>query len=160
MKKFEFSAMRRGVLALIGLSILSIPACGEKHMRTYLHISLFSYLDRPIFDVYMNETDFMGAMAYAFNGANAVMTDQPITLGPQMVSWRLDGPKGTPRNGETVRAKNIPLLTNIPKDVKWLALHIYDDDTVEIKLSKGSGSELETERGKRFIAEWSTTHGQ
>jgi hypothetical protein len=82
------------------------------------------------------------------------MAMQPIVLGIQMVSWRLDGPKGMARNGETVTARNRPVLENVPKDVKWLGLHIYPDDTVELKLSKGSPDELKTEKGKSLIDAW------
>jgi hypothetical protein len=79
------------------------------------------------------------------------MVMQPLALGVQHVTWRLDGPEGTPRNGETVAAKNSPVLKDVPTGVKWLALHIYPDDTVEIKLSEGTREELQTERGKNMI---------
>jgi hypothetical protein len=129
-------------------------------MRVLLNISLFSYLDRPIFDVMMNGTDFMSASDHAFYGSNSVMLLQPLTLGPQIVTWILDGPDGTPRNGELVTAKNKPVLSEVPEDVKWLALHIYDDNTVEIKLSKGSPDELKTERGQKIIEAWESKNGR
>ena len=151
---------RRMLVGSALMSFLMIPACGAKPVRVFLDISLFSYLDRPIFDVDMNGTDFMSALAYSFYGANSVMVDQPITLGPQIVSWRLAGPEGMPRNGDTVHAKNIPILNEIPRDVRWLGLHIYDDDTVEIALSKRSKFELETERGKKIVEEWKRAHGK
>lgn len=129
-------------------------------MRVLLDISLFSYLDRPIFDVDMNGTDFMSALAHSFYGSNSIMVEQPITLGPQMVTWRLAGPEGMPGNGDAVRARNVPILDEIPNGVKWLALHIYDDNTVEIALSKRSRLELETERGKKIVEEWKKKHGK
>ena len=125
-------------------------------MRIFLNISLFNYLDRAIFDVRMNGTDFGAAMRHSFHGANAVMIEQPITLGPQVITWRLDGPAGTVGNGETIAAQNIPVLESIPKDVKWLALHIYSDNTVEISLGKRSRSELETDRGRNIAKKWRT----
>lgn len=129
-------------------------------MRIFLNISLFSYLDRPIFDVKMNGTDFMAALDHSFYGSNSVMVMQPITLGPQIVTWRLAGPEGAPRNGELVSAKNRPIFDSVPDGAKWLALHIYDDDTVEIKLSKGTPGELQTERGQRVIEAWRAKNGQ
>jgi hypothetical protein len=123
-------------------------------MRIYLNISLFSYLDRPIFDVLMNGADFMGSSAHGFYGANGVIAMQPVSLGEQIVSWRLDGPQGAAGNGETVTAKNRPVLDSVPIGTKWLGLHIYPDYTVEIRLSKGSPSELQTERGARIIRAW------
>lgn len=129
-------------------------------MRANLNISLYSYLDRPIFDVYMNGTDFLSAAAHAFYGSNGVMLAQTITLGPQKVTWRLDGPEGMERNGEVVTAKNSPILKDIPKDIKWLALHIYDDDTVEITLSKGTPDELDSARGLKIIKDSDRNHGK
>ena len=40
-------------------------------MRVFLNISLFSYLDRPIFDVKMNGTDFMAALDHGFTDRTA-----------------------------------------------------------------------------------------
>lgn len=48
----------------------------------------------------------------------------------------------------------------IPKNITWLALHIYNDNKVEIKLSKGSRDELQTVRGKRIIEEWERKYGR
>jgi hypothetical protein len=123
-------------------------------MRVYLNISLFNYLDRPILDVLMNGTDFMGASAHGFYGANGIIAMQPVSLGEQIVSWRLDGPAGTPDNGQTVTAKNRPLLESVATGAKWLGLHIYPDNSVEISLSRGSPDELQTTRGLSIISAW------
>lgn len=160
MIKSPFRITRRVFLGTAFISSALLSSCGAKPMRAFLDISLFSYLDRPIFDVDMNGTDFMSALPHSFYGANSIMVEQPITLGPQVVTWRLAGPEGMPGNGDTVRAKNIPILDEIPKEVKWLALHIYNDSTVEIALSKRSRAELETERGKKIIEEWTRKHGK
>ena len=158
----KLSASRRAFCAVgLGLFLLSaITACEAKPMTVNLNISLFNYSDRSIFDIYMNKTDFMGAPAHGFYGSNSIMLEQVITLGPQKVTWRLDGPEGMPRNGETVTAKNTPILAEIPKGVKWLALHIYPDDTVEITLSKGTPDEHNTVRGLKIIETWEKTHGK
>jgi hypothetical protein len=152
-------SLRRRALCGAGLSLV-VSACEAKPMRVFLNISLFSYLDRPIFDVKMNGTDFMDAAEHSFYGSNAVMVMQPITLGLQTVTWKLDGPEGAPRNGELVTAKVRPMLSEVPRDVKWLALHIYDDETVEIKLSKGARDELKTERGQKIIEAWESRDGR
>ncbi len=151
---------RRRYLQLLGFSPLFVAACEAKSMKIFLNISLFSYLDRPIYDVNMNDTDFMGAMEHSFYGSNAVMIMQPITLGAQLVKWRLGGPERAAGNGKLVSAKNIPTLDVIPRDIKWLALHIYNDNTVEIKLSKGSKDDLQTVRGRQIIEEWERKHGK
>lgn len=145
---------RRDFLFVGASSVFILSSCRAKPMKIFLNISLFSYLDRPIFDVDMNGTDFMSALERSFYGDNAVMVQQPIKLGAQKVTWRLDGPEGTPGNGDTVTAKNTPVLDEVPKGVKWLALHIYNDETVEISLSKGTSAELQTDRGRKIIEEW------
>ena len=140
---------------LFGLaSYFFLPSSKAKPMSILLNISLFNYLDRPIFDVRMNGTDFGAALARSFYGANAVMVEQPIFLGSQLVTWRLDGPEGSAGNGNTVAAKNTPMLEKIPRDVKWLALHIYKDNTVEIAFSRGGRAELQTDRGRKIVEAW------
>jgi hypothetical protein len=148
--------------ALCGaLFSLAVCACKAKSMQIHLNISLFSYLDRPVFDVTMNETNFMSALEHSFYGDNSVMVMQPIRTGVQLVTWRLGGAEGMPRNGELVKAINSPLLEDIPQGASWLGLHLYPDNSVEIKLSKGSPDELQTSRGRKIIAEWeSKEHGR
>jgi hypothetical protein len=149
----KYDPMRRRTLIGVAFSLL-LPACEAKPMHIYLNISLFNYLDRPILDVSMSGTDFMGAAAHGFYGANGLIAMQPVSLGEQIVSWRLDGPVGTPDNGQIVTARNRPLLENVPKGVKWLGLHIYPDNSVEIRLSKGNPDELQTTRGLNIISAW------
>jgi hypothetical protein len=129
-------------------------------MHVYLNISLFSYLDRPIFDVRMNGTDFGAAPAHGFYGTNDIMIMQSIRLGRQVVTWRLDGAAGTARNGETVEAKNQPIFTEVPRGIKWLGLHIYPDETVELKVSSGTGDELQSERGRKIIEAWEANNAE
>jgi hypothetical protein len=144
----------RRTVCTAALGLLLLSACEAKPMRVYLNISMISYLDRPIFDVFMNGTDFGEAPPQGFYGSNAIMLSQPITLGPQKVTWRFAD------TGETVVAKNTPQLKEIPPSVKWLALHIYDDDTVELAFSKGSPDELETARGKKIVEAWEKKNGK
>jgi hypothetical protein len=148
------SGHSRRTVFIGALGLIFLPACEAKPMTAHLNISIFSYLDRPIFDVYMNKTDFMGAAAHAFYGSNGVMLSQPITLGPQKVTWRFAD------SGETATAKNVPELKEIPPGVKWIALHIYADDTVELAFSKGTPDELSTVRGQKIIDAWEKKHGK
>lgn len=155
------SRRRRLAAKLIALPfVYQLSQCEAKPMTAVVDISLFSYLDRPIFDVLLNGKDIGGALARRFNGANGSMIGERITLGPQVITWRLDGPEGMPRNGETVRAKNTPVISELPKGVTWIAVHVYDDDTVDITFSKGAGSELSSERGTKIIEAWRAQHGK
>lgn len=144
------SPPRRGFLGK-ALSPLLISACGARPRVVYLDVSLFNYTDRRVYEVKLNGTNLMSAAPNGFYGENSVLMMQPISLGPQRVSWRLDGPKGTPRNGELVIARNVPLLSTLPERAKWLGLHIYPDDAVEIKVSEEPSKDLQTERGRRII---------
>jgi hypothetical protein len=159
MNSQENISVRRRNLCSAALSVFLLSACEAKSMRVFLNVSLFSYLNRPIFDVEMNGTNFMSALAHGFYGASGVMLMQPLTLGPQRVTWKLGGPEGMPRNGELVAARNMPVLGEVPTEVKWLALHVYPDDTAEIKLSRGTADELQTARGQAIIEAWESKPG-
>lgn len=147
-------------LAAASLLLPALPSCKAKPMSIVLDVSMFSYIERPIFEVLLNGKDIGATLGYGFYGANSVIVDMAIPLGPQVVTWRLGGPLDDPRSGQIVRAKNTPLLTDVPKGTKWLAVHVYDDNTVELALSKGSPDELSTQRGMKIIETWERSHGK
>jgi hypothetical protein len=108
-----------------------------------IDISTYSYIERPIFDIYSNKTTIGAA------GGGSVIAGASVKLGPQVVTWRLDGPKGMARNGETVTAKNAPLLAPPPSTARYLGIHIYPDDTVEFIYSQYLPER--TERGEALL---------
>lgn len=95
-----------------------------------IDISTYSYIERPIFDIYSNKITIGAA------GGGSVIANARIKLGPQIVTWRLGGPKGMVRNGETVTAKNAPVLASPPRAARYLGIHIYPDETVEFIYSE------------------------
>lgn len=137
--------------------LLGTSACEGKPMKVVLDVVLFSYLDRPIFDVLLAGTDIGVAGAYPASGMGS-MTGVELRAGPQKLSWRLDGPKGMARNGETVQAKNQPVLDGVERDHRFLGVHIYDDDTVE--LISGPHFPRRSERGEAYAAQWRARNGQ
>lgn len=149
--------LRRRRLSTAGLSFFFLSACEAKPMTVTLDVVLFSYLDRPIFDVYLNRTDIGVAGPWPYSG-RGTMTGVQIPLGPQKISWRLDGPKGTPGNGETVIAKNIPDLKDVPRNSAFLGVHIYADDTVELIPSEHFPDV--SARGQKFDSQWKQRNGQ
>jgi hypothetical protein len=149
--------LRRRRLSTAGLSFLFLSACEAKPMTVNLDVVLFSYLDRPIFDVYLNRTDIGVAGPWPYSG-RGTMTGVQIPLGPQKISWRLDGPKGTPGNGETVTAKNLPDLKEVPGNSVFLGVHIYADGTVELIPSEHFPDV--SARGQEFDTQWKQRHGQ
>lgn len=132
---------RRKILgSLAGLGLLyPLVACGKGNLfmskEITLDVVLYSYLNRPIFDVLLNGGDIGVANAY---GGGGIMTGVSIPFGPQTLSWRLDGPKGTPHNGETVVVRNSLTLTKdqIPSKAEYLGVHIYPDGTAELAISQ------------------------
>jgi hypothetical protein len=119
----------------LGLFLLpAFNACEAKPMIT-LDVVLFSYLDRPIFDVLVGNRNIGVAGPFPHSG-RGTMSGMQFTLGSQKVTWTLDGPEGMARNGEVVTAKNQPELKNIPPGARYLAVHIYPDDTVEFLFSE------------------------
>jgi hypothetical protein len=95
-----------------------------------LSVVLYSYLDRPIFDVMLNGSGIGGANSY---GTNGMITGIRVPFGKQALTWRLDGPLGMAGNGETVAMKNSINLAveEVPADARYLTVNIYPDDTAE-----------------------------
>jgi hypothetical protein len=118
---------------------------------------LFSYLSRPILDVFLNKRFIGIAGPYPYSG-NGNMTGVGIRLGIQEVSWRLDGTAEMPDLGETVQAANTVRLDAVPAGSRYLGLHIYPDDTVELLCSKHF-PDL-SPRGGAFDWEWKKAHGE
>lgn len=123
-------------IGLIGL--FTISACEAQKMpkTVVLDMVLFSYLDRPIFDAFLNGKGGDSTFGDPEAAGGSTITGVSVPLGPQRVTWRLDGPEGMSRNGELVVARNVPLLTEVPPKARFIAVHIYPDDTVELLLSE------------------------
>lgn len=165
---------RRRSLALASLSALALltscmqqteplPAQGKnmtdsKKDVAYFDVALHSYLDRPIFDVYLNGIDIGVAAGQPHRGAGGLMTGVAVPLGPQSVSWRLDGPEGMPGNGDTVNAKNQPILSRPDAKKGYLGVHIYPDNTVEV-IPESYWPE-KTPKGLEINRQWELKHGQ
>ena len=130
-KKKNHPVPSRRTVCTAALGLLLLSACEAKPMTVTLDVVLFSYLDRPIFDVFMNGDVGHGSGVYPQTGGGTISGVQ-LKLGQQKVTWRLGGPEGMPRNGETVAAKNMPELKDVPRNARYLAIHIYPDDTVEL----------------------------
>jgi hypothetical protein len=124
---------RRNYLgALLALPVANLGKAKPK--KVVLSVVLFNYLDRPIFDVFVDGKMGFGSDAFPATGGG-IVTGVAFELGPKKVSWRLDGPAGTPRNGETVFNKNPLRLDAVVLKARYLGLHIYPDDTVELTTS-------------------------
>ena len=134
---------RRNLLRAIAFLPVA-HTCEAKSMKVVLDVVLFNYLDRPIFDVYIDGKVGETSEAYPATGGG-IFTGVSFALGQKTVTWRLDGPKGTLRNGETVANRKPLRLDTVVQGAKFLGVHIYPDDTVELITSVGLHGA--TERG-------------
>lgn len=161
------------LLALICLCAVTLTACsqptepqltqGKKMTNTKkevvnLDVSLHSYLDRPIFDAYLNGHDIGLAAGQPHRGAGGLMTGVAVPLGPQVITWRLGGPEGMPGNGDTVKAANQPILSRSGKKMNYLGVHIYPDNTVEVIPEQFWPGK--TARGDGINHQWELKHGK
>jgi hypothetical protein len=139
---------------LIGLGLLMpLAACGQgkKKMQkeTTLHVEMFSYVDQVITDISFNGTGLGVMNRY---GGTGTITDVYIPFGNQILKWTLDGPEGTPRNGERMTPKNQLVISpeQIPPGTRYLGIHVYPDDTVEFTFAESIPER--TVRGKKILA--------
>lgn len=128
--KFVSTKLRTFLLAVCSFLSFNSEA---NDMRVVLDLVVFNYLDRPIFAVNVDGRGYEVSGAYPETGKSTTAGFE-LQLGPKIVTWTLDGPKGAPRNGETVRNKNALELNQnrIVPGAKFLSVHIYPDDTVEL----------------------------
>jgi hypothetical protein len=148
---------RRFVLNLAGLSLLSsLAACSKSGIFIGKEISItvvmYSFLDRPIFEIHLDGSDIGGANSF---GTTSMVTGVAVTMGEQKLSWRLDGPKGKPRNGETVALKNRVIINphDIPRAAQYMGVYLYPDDTAEFVFTEFMPGREGTVRSKAITKE-------
>lgn len=131
---------RRSLLQASCLFLLQpLAACGKtnKTMKNgiVLDVVLYSFIDRPIFDIYLNGTDIGVAGPY---GGTSIVTEVSIPYGKQSLSWRLDGPKGMAGNGDAAALKNEVIIHpgQISHDTFYMGVYLYPDNTAEVTFSK------------------------
>lgn len=103
-------------------------------MQVVLNVVVFNYMERPIFDIQVDGKVNAASGAYPFTGKSNTVGVK-FMLGPKIVTWKLDGPQNTPRNGETVRSRNKLELNDVVGGAKYLSVHIYQDETVDLMTS-------------------------
>jgi len=155
------------VTALVVVLCLPLQACSqptgtslkdEKKMNTqqgqvvYLDVALFAYLERPIFDVMLNGKDIGVGGGQPQRGSGGLMTGVPIKLGPQVMTWRDAG------NGNTSKAANIPKLDSVDPQLRYLGVHIYPDNTVELIPERFWPEK--SEKGEAINRAWELKHGK
>jgi len=150
MKLIARRKVLRDMLAL-GFFV-SLSACGEGKQRgalftrkeVVLDVVLYSYLNHPIFDIYINGADLGVANSY---GGTGVITGVSIPLGAQTLTWRDAG------SGATFAVKNsLDLAPNqIPPRARYLGVYLYPDRTAEFTFSEHMPET--TPRGRHILEE-------
>ena len=152
----DMNPSRRLFIASLG-SLFFISACEAKSMKIVLNIVVFSYWNRPIFEVNIDGKGDEASAAYP-NTGNGVTAGVSLALGPKKVTWRLGGPEGLPRNGDTLVNKNRLELVDVVPGAQYLGIHIYPDETVELSTSVGRPEP--SANGLSKVAKDGTNHGR
>ena len=114
-------------ILLLPLSLmLSMAGCASFGPNATYYMGTTSFNYNPAYtsyDVTLNGYE-IGA---GFGGG---MSSEPVKLGPQTITWK------DANTGEVHTSKNIVIITKEQvKGKKYLAAHLYPDDTVEISTS-------------------------
>ncbi|MEH6434568.1 hypothetical protein V7778_05835 [Massilia sp. DD77] len=125
------SSKLRRLLFVTAAAFPILSACKTTPKTVTLDVVCFNYLERPIFEIFIDNKAGDSSNPYPATGGSTI-SGVRLALGPKRVTWRLDGPAGSPGNGETVVARNMPVLANVAPDAEFLAIHIYPDETVEL----------------------------
>ena len=120
-------------------------------MTVTLDVVLFSYMQRPIFDVFLENTDIGLAGPWPYSGRGS-MSGVQLRLGKQTVKWRFAD------TGEAMAAKNSPELKVIPPEATFLGVHVYEDGSVEITPSQHFPEV--SQRGRVYDAQWRQRSGK
>lgn len=150
----SFPSKRLAIKAVAMALILPVPGVGRTQDRMQngieLDLVMYSYLSRPIYDIIFNRTALGVANKY---GGTGILTDVWIPFGRQSLRWNLDGPDGTARNGELVKSKNSLIISAemIPSSSRYIGLHLYPDDTVEVTFARSIPTV--SERGRKIYSD-------
>ena len=126
-------------------------------MTVNLDVVWFMYFDRPTFDQFISGKS--GDSSFGLPGVGgSTISGVQLPLATQKIKWTLGGPEGMARNGEVITAKNIPDLKDVPKSARYLAIHVYPDDTVELLTTEYYPRP--SPRGETEIEKWKKSHGK
>lgn len=125
---------------------------GQAGQTVYFDVALFAYLERPIFDVLLNGIDIGVGGGQPQRGNGGLMTGVPVKLGPQTITWR------DASTGKTYAAANIPELKPSPSEFRYLGVHIYPDNTVELIPERFWPEK--TPKGEAINRAWEQKHGK
>jgi len=147
--KTRVGARRR--LCGVVLTLLFISACEASSPTATYDVVVFTYLDRPIFNVFVGKNALGAAGEFPYNG-RATTSGINFQTGPQTITWELDGAEGDVDLGKKVTARNHPEIRANESASRFLAVHIYPDETVEFLVTKNFPRL--SKRGEQIRLEW------
>lgn len=119
-------------MAMAGVLATSLSACAEKSVEKKMELTVvvFNYWPRPIADVTVDGQWAGGSFgSYGLGGTGgSLVCCAVVKPGPVKVAWVLDG--NGPRLGEAISV--MATLSSIPRNAKYLSVHIYPDSHVEL----------------------------
>lgn len=111
---------------LIPVLIFALIGCASIGPNTTYYMATTSFKYDPTYVSYMVELNSHEIGA----GFGSGMSTSPVKIGPQIITWK------DAKTGEIHSAKNQVIITKEQlKGKKYLAAHLYPDDTVEITTS-------------------------
>ena len=127
-------------LLLLPISLaLSAASCAGIGPNTTYYMGTTSFHYDPSYSPYMVKIN-----GSEVGGGGGGMYTSPVKVGLQTVTWK------DAKTGELHSAKNEVVLTKDQlKDMKYLAAHLYPDDTVEITTSNNWPNQ--TDRGLEWL---------
>ncbi len=132
-----FIAMLKKVMlrTLVGVSVgfVALSAGAEETMHRPIDVVLFNYHDQQIFDVTVGDVRVGSAGRFPYSGRRTKVGAR-FNDGAQKVTWRL--PATNESEAKNVTARNTPALVGRSRESRFVAVHVYPDDTVEVKFSE------------------------
>ena len=112
-------------LILISVIIFALIGCTSIGPNATYYMGTTSFHYDPSYSPYMVKLN-----GSEIGGGGGGMNTSPVKIGPQTITWK------DAKTGEIHSAKNQVVITKEQlKGKKYLAAHIYPDDTVEVTTS-------------------------
>ncbi|NHB57554.1 hypothetical protein [Acinetobacter shaoyimingii] len=116
--------IRKVLFLPLGFMLSAVGCAGIGPNATY-YMGTTSFHYDPTYSPYMVKLS-----GSEIGGGGGGMNTSPVKVGPQVITW------GESNSKRTHQAKNQVILTKEQlRGMKYLALHLYPDDTVEVTTS-------------------------
>lgn len=153
-----FDTLKKVLLrAVVGVTIgfVAQGASAQESMHRPIDVVLFNYHNEQIFDVTVGGVRVGSAGRFPYSGRRTKVGAH-LNDGAQQVTWRI--PATDSSEARNVTARNAPVLTGRTRDSRFMAVHVYPDDSVDIKFS--DAFPVYTARGQAISDQYDRNKGQ